>query len=498
MGNKNSDAIIEIDKLKKKANKFLDKKQYEKSIAALTAAADLAYNYNQFYVDQEMEDTVGEMTDALLNEKIITSTFPEKDNLKGLLPAKTVLFYDGIGFDARGIVTNHIQGLGEAKVKTVYVTFDRPGNEQVVMKKILAKYGIERRVIDTSSYLSMVITLNAIFEEVKPDMAFFYTFPYDVAGSIVFRAYNNKVIRILSDLTDHAFWLGRDNVDYIWSLRTIGANIAVYERKIPENRLLCSYLSADINKDIPFAGWPCDTTDKKVICSGGSIYKTLGDDGLYYYQISRHILTNHEDTVFVYCGAGDTTEIDKMKKDYPGRVYLLPERADFYQMIENCTLYLNTYPMFGGMMTRYAILASKVPVTLKHEHDADGLVPNQNEIKIEYDDLDNLLVDVDEMLNNADYLADREKLLKKGWFTAEDFNRVTKEIIEGLETEYSFKIERPDTEKFRSEYINRFNLREQLVNAVCVDGRRRRTLAGGYLLLLLGYMVKKIRMNYAK
>ena len=489
--NNSTEAIKAINKLKDKSKKYLSNKNYEKSVAALVAAADLAYNYNQFYVDQEMEDLVGEISDRLLGDGLIKNTMSKQADIKNLLPAKTVLFFDGLAFDARGIVTNHLQGLGEANVNTVYVTFDRPGTDQTVVKKILSKYGIARRTIDTTSYLSMIKSLNEIFEEVRPEMAFFYTFPYDVAASVVFRAYENSVVRILSDLTDHAFWLGRDNVDYIWSLRTIGANIAVYERGVSEDRLLCSYLSADINRNVEFKGWPCDITDKKVIFSGGSLYKTLGDENLYYYQIVRHILSNHDDTVFVYCGAGDSSEIDKLKKEYPERVYLLPERDDFYQMIENCTLYLNTYPMFGGMMTRYAILAGKVPVTLKHECDADGLVPNQEDIQIEYDDIDVLLKDVDRMLVDEEYLQEREALLKKGEFTADDFNRVTRDILEKLYTEYKFKIEKTDTEKFRSEYINRFKLKDELMSAICVDGRRRRALACEYPMELLYYIIKR-------
>lgn len=481
----------EIEKLKKVAKGYLVRQKYNKAIAALTAASDLAYNYNQVYVDIDMENLVGELATELLNNKLIKVTKQKKDNLADFLPAKTVLFYDGIGFDARGIVTNHLKGLGEAGIKVVYVTLEHRPQEQVIVDGILKEYNIEKRYFDNSNYLKAVQDLNAIFEDVKPDMAFFYTLPYDVAGSVLFRAYEGRMVRVLSDLTDHAFWLGRDSIDYVWSLRDIGACIAAYERNIPVDRILCSYLSAEVNESISFKGWPCDTTNKKVIFSGGSLYKTLGDENLYYYQIVSHILSSHDDTVFVYCGAGDSSEIDKLKKEYPDRIYLLPERDDFYQMIENCTLYLNTYPMFGGMMTRYAILAGKVPVTLKHECDSDGLVPNQDELQIEYEDINTLLQDVDRMLVEESYLSEREKLLEKGKYTTEDFNKVTKDIIERLETDYSFKIEKPDTEKFRSEYINRFIMREQLSNVICLDGRRR-FLAWRYPGTFIYYLYKKI------
>ncbi len=487
----NKRAVKEIGRLKRISAEYLKKKKYDKSIAALTAASDLAYNYNQYYVDDDMENLVAELANDLVSDNIISVSSPKLDDINSLLPAKTVLFYDGLGFDARGVVTNHLKGLGEAGIKTIYVTLKRPSQEQVTVDKILKEYNIEKRYFDTSNYYAGVKSLNQIFEDVNPDMAFFYTLPYDVVGSVVFRAYEGRTIRVLSDITDHAFWLGRDNIDYVWSLRDIGASIAVYERKVTKDRILCSYLSAEIDESIEFKGWPCDATGKRVIFSGGSLYKTLGDENLCYYQIVRHILSKFDDTLFVYCGAGDSSEIDKLAAEYPNRVYLLPERNDFYQMIEHCTLYLNTYPMFGGMMTRYAILADKVPVTLKHEHDADGIVPNQDEIKIEYENINDLLADVDRMLEDADYLAEREKQLTKGKYTTEDFNKATCDILEKLETESTFKIEEPNTEMFRSEYIKRFKINDVLVNVIFTDGRRRRRLGYRYPLIFVRFLYKR-------
>ena len=52
--------------------------------------------------------------------------------------------------------------------------------------------------------------------------------------------------------------------------------------------------------------------------------------------------------------------------------------------MEKCTLYLNTYPMFGGLMMRYAAMAGKIPITLKHGKDADGILIDQSKRKIEY------------------------------------------------------------------------------------------------------------------
>ena len=50
--------------------------------------------------------------------------------------------------------------------------------------------------------------------------------------------------------------------------------------------------------------------------------------------------------------------------------------------------------MFGGMMMKYSALAGKLPITLRHNADSDGLLLNQKQAKIEYDQIDDLLKDV--------------------------------------------------------------------------------------------------------
>ena len=112
-----------------------------------------------------------------------------------------------------------------------------------------------------------------------------------------------------------------------------------------------------------------------------------------------------------------------LKQKYNDRVFHVEERKDLYQVLKHCVLYLNTYPMFGGLMMNYAATAGKIPITLKHNHDADGLLFNQSKLKIEYEDMDTLLQDVDKLLENPEYLKEREALLNGSVITEEKFRR---------------------------------------------------------------------------
>ena len=166
----------------------------------------------------------------------------------------------------------------------------------------------------------------------------------------------------------------------------------------------------------------------------------------------------HENIKFLYAGTGDDCELKKLVTRFPNRVFHINERKDFFYIIQHCTLYLNTYPMFGGMMMKYSALAHKLPITLKHGSDSDGLLLNQKECRIEYDSYEELIADVDLLLNDTEYLNDREKLLEGSVITEERFARNVKGVIENHRTDYSHDFEILDTKKFRQEYYERFDI----------------------------------------
>ena len=170
---------------------------------------------------------------------------------------------------------------------------------------------------------------------------------------------------------------------------------------------------------------------------------------------------------FLYAGYGDDRELKRLAKIYPERVFHIGERRDFYYLISHCVLYLNTYPMFGGMMMQYAAYAGKIPITLKHNSDSDGLLLNQETAKIEYDSYDKLVEDVDKLLDDDEYRAKREELLKGTVVSEVQFAENLKMLIETQSTNFHYQYTIFNTKKFQEEFLNRFNLnasKESILN----------------------------------
>ena len=115
---------------------------------------------------------------------------------------------------------------------------------------------------------------------------------------------------------------------------------------------------------------------------------------------------------------------------------------------------------------RYAALAGKIPITLKHDSDADGILINQDKLGIEYDDYDEFINEIHRLLSDDIYRAKKEDMLINSVMTEDDFARNLKLLIEEKRTEYSFDdIERFDTTEFRSEYKKRYT-NEQLYKTI--------------------------------
>ena len=117
-----------VRKLKKTAEKAIESGKAEKAMAAMAVAADILYHYNQIYWDKELED---------LALSLAQKTLPEPP--QGQPRENTVLFYDGFGFDDRGLVLIYLKALAEAGFQVTYVTVGHARGHQPRLVKAVGR-----------------------------------------------------------------------------------------------------------------------------------------------------------------------------------------------------------------------------------------------------------------------------------------------------------------------------------------------------------------------
>ena len=455
-----------VNKLKKIASKSYNKGNVEKSLAAISSCANILYHYNQYYVDDFLEDILLKISHRFSKDeelKKVQNKITDKNS------NNVVLFYDGFGLDNRGIASNITWAIAKNNYKLVYVTKKNRRDKQPLLKNLLKDFEVEYCYIDNQcGYIECARQLYNTIINHNPKFSFFYTFPSDVSGVVAFNSVKDFTIRFQVDLTDHAFWLGINAFDYISSGREYSVSIQKYYRHIETSKMIWFDIAGyPMVPETKFEGLPF-VQNTKFIFSGGALYKTLGDKNNTFYRIINHILAKHHDIVFYYLGEGDTTELEKLTRVYPSRVFYGKERKDFYEVLKRCLFCLNTYPMFGGMMMRYTALAGKLPLTLIHNSEAANILYKQGSREIEYDNLDVMLCDIDRIILDDNYRKDREKKLKGAVYDEIQYVNNIKSIIETNKSllEYDFsEIEKVDTNKFRCEYKNRFKYK-MIVNSL--------------------------------
>lgn len=438
-----------IDKLKIIIDRQIYKGNYELALTASRTLASIYYEYNQIYTDAFLENSLLTVRDTVL----VSEEY---------LPNKTrVFFYDGFGLDLRGWAASYVRAITKLGYHLVYAC---PAKMKGKIPHILSEVNTQSSTIiyfdDSSAHVERAKQIDSIFKKYTPGTAFFYTTPSDVSATIAF-SNNPSTTRIQVDLTDHAFWIGVNAFDYTLECREMGASLAHYYRGIDLDKIIkidCAPYIIDepCNEPLPF-----DIYEEDYIFTGGALYKTLGDQNLLYYKTISHILNKFADIKFLYAGSGDSSEIDKLKALFPNRVFLIGERSDFFDLVKHCILYINSYPMFGGLMMRYAAIAGKVPITLKHGNDSDGILINQDKLGIEFETYQDYINEIDLLLLDSSYRARKEKMLKDSVYDEELFTSELGKVIKENKSSYQFDaINKLDTTEFRNEYKRRYKKRD--------------------------------------
>lgn len=474
-----------IDKLKKITSGSIAKGNYRKALDAMTAASFILEEWNQYYVDEDLEGFLTSVSEALVHPGF------RKDETK----ERTVLFYDSFGFDVRALALVYMHALSDLGYRIIYITKTESKDYQPELHRAVEGGDVIWNYVSYEDREQEVRDIAALFEKYKPSRAILYSTPDDAAAMSVFKAYEGIVERFKINLTDHAFWLGKDCFDYNLEFRNYGASVSVKYRGIPASKEIIMPFYP-YHRDREFQGFPFDAMGRKVMFSGGSLYKTLGDPSNSYYVIAGRLLKGHEDLIFLYAGTGDESEMNKLKEQFPGRVYRIDERTDLYEIMERCTIYLNTFPQVGGLMMQFAADAKKVPLTLRKKGSDTEKEILADQDSVEYDTIEELIAEADRLLDDEAYREERGQKLKSELISDELFEQELGKALTEHRNRYEVKIRDVNTEDFRAQYMVRFN--DKTFRQVIASGNKKTLMMdfpGLFAKKAFNKAVKKEKLN---
>lgn len=343
--------MITKEKILKHSELFLEKAQkhalrstsFHTCFAELEVFARLNYKYNINYSNDKAESLIKSLSKTLLDTVDIKKT------------ANKIVFYDSFSLDNRGLTQQYLRAIFSWNSELLFITNSPIGKDILAELTNYPKAKIVQYNKNKFQEYSRVLAEIAAFQ---PEKVLLHFSPWDIAGFCIWNAVKN-VDRFLINLTDHAFWLGKECADYILEFRAYGAYLSVTEREISFERLLLNPYYPIINKT-PFQGFPFEKEDKLIAFAGSHFYKISGKNNKFLELINK-VLQENKELFFVLAGPGNKEPILRFINDHNlnNRFFIIGDRKDISSVIENIDIYVNTFPMIGGLMSQYAAIYKK-------------------------------------------------------------------------------------------------------------------------------------------
>jgi len=420
----------DYEQLKTYARKALKKGNVNHAISFIQAASHIAYHLRLCYIDDELESLISLVSSRIISPAPFT---PVRNRF---------VFYDCFGWENRGLTQQYLSALEAWGVDFLYILErEKPVKDSYILDLLKKNSKVDIFVVDDSLNSSEKVAVIADkIIDYGPEKAFLHFAPWSVVAVSVWKAFPD-VERFFINLTDHAFWLGKGCSDYFIDFREFGAALSIKERGIKKGKIIIQKYYP-ICKSPEFDGFPVETKGKTILFSGGAYYKTL-DYELTFLKLLKKVISENNNILIFYAGTGDDSVFRNFIKKHSLEdwIILIGKRGDLNRVFDKIDIYLNTYPLSGGLMCQYAVYHGKMVVSYAKEEDCsgkfiEGLFEKKDGIQFTYSTFEEYCAQVGRLINDTDYRADQELLLanlvpSESSFAESLMRKVAHEEIEG-------------------------------------------------------------------
>lgn len=382
-------------KLVSDANVLVEKKRYNKALSLLKVATWIQYVFSSKFTDKKIESIL----------KNISLQITQNYNIS----VGTYILYDDYAIDNLGLTQQYIRALISTKKRIIYITGKKLGTEESIdiHSEIKAARNIEHvYYIKTGKPFDDSKEINNIISSYRPEKVFMHLSPNSVEAITAFYALPEETKKYNIDIQDHAYWVGAGVVDYDIVFRSYGFNMAEYFRGIDKNNIIFQPYYPIFNAKREFEGFPVDTKEKIIVISGSAYHKVASKDNVFQKFVIR-ILEENPNVVYFFAGSGNPSVFETItnRKHLKDRFFLLGQRKDIFQVLQNSDIYVDTFPFCGGLMAQLAAY-SNLPI-MSFDYPGNGgplesVICQKKNIKITHDALDSMYSQLVRFINNKE------------------------------------------------------------------------------------------------
>ena len=431
------------------AYKNYAKNKLERVLKDLETAADWAYSFNHIYTDHEAEQLVKQIGDIAVEPMRIISP-----------KANHCVLIDSFLLDNRGLSQQYLRAM-KANGLHILVIYTNaggvPGKDTIAEIKAYDK----AEIITYPKGICRVDEAKHVVKAIagfSPEHIFLHLTPWDTVALMASHALKGATVYQIN-LTDHAYWLGAEFIDYNLEFRPYGMTVSLEKRGLKPKQCLSLPFYPVTPISAQFAGFPQMPDDAIKVFTGGALYKMLGKDDIFF-RIMERILNVSPRVYILVAGFKPDKRFDDKIVKIKGRerVLQIGVRMDIDEVFENIDIYLGTYPMTGGLMTQYAAKHAK-PVIAYHD---EGGVMNAIEEVVNYYQqefhsftaIDAMAAYAEKLIGDEDFRLSQGKLLQEGIMNEERFNQEFYKIITSHQSSFIWQKDQIDYESFFERYLD--------------------------------------------
>lgn len=378
----------------------------------------LSYIRYKFFLD--IRDVYIEDKITILSQQIVKASF-KKNNYE-----KSIVIVDEINADYIGLMVQYLSALitGSYHILYIYEHIEHPSAARSHLMQLLNGY-CKAEVKKIPSKLHGFSKSQWIYNEIckfgaKKILMNFGE--WAIESCVACTALPEECNKYRINAADHCFWAGTSCADYTFEFRHYGANLTFKERGLRRDQIVYNPFYP-VMKDVAFGGFPDEAKDKFIFLSGGAIYKIVDDDNTFFKHC-KLILDRCPNSVILFAGADmKNTVISSGIAEFglQGRFLPLGYRKDILEVFKRCDVYINTYPLGGGLMCQYAAQCSK-PILNYKDRESEECIAQKKDCSFTSFTEDLFVDEAERLYSDNEYRKKRGEEMNHAVISKEEFD----------------------------------------------------------------------------
>lgn len=423
--------------------------EYEKSIQSIDFFSRCAYNLNICLTDPIIEDYLSKLSKKIIKRRKKLNTKKHKQH--------KIIFYDSFGWDNRGLTQQYLRGLIKNNYQLLFIfeNFNEKLCKNIFQELKDYKNCRVHKMNESIPMLSRIEKTVNLIEEFEPTHSFLHLAPWSSSAIVIWNCFED-VKRFQINLTDHAFWLGKNTFDFCIEFRDYGYQVSKEYRKISEQKIIKLPFYPIIDSSTEFKGFPKEAKGKTIVVTGASYYKVLGESDKYF-KLLKIICNNNSDIIILFAGSGDRKLFKKLLSKYNLEKFVYPigDRTDISEVVKRADIYLSSYPITGGLMGQFAVRSGVPAIGYSEKYSQMNQIESfifKTDIQLTYFNDSSFISEINKMIVDKKYRIDKALKLKDKVISESDFSSRLKDILEGV-YDQNFKELKIDQNAFQKLYL---------------------------------------------